>query len=118
MKIFVSVFLFVCLVATSAMGETVELKNGDKLDVNVVEETDQDLVVEHPQLGKVIIPKDDLKPPTPPNPSWPRKASAPRRRRRRRSSRTRASPPPAPCAARVSRGRVRRRGPRTASMGP
>ncbi|MEE3325957.1 MAG: DUF481 domain-containing protein [Myxococcota bacterium] len=57
-----------CLFAFPSMADTVELKNGDKLDVKIVEETDKNLVVEHPQLGKIIIPKDELKPPTPPNP--------------------------------------------------
>ena len=58
----------VLLGVSSAVAEEVELKNGDKLEVKVVEETDKNLVVEHPQLGQFIIPKDDLKPPTPPNP--------------------------------------------------
>ena len=83
-KLFAS-FLFSFLFAASATGETVELKNGDKLDVKVLEESDKNLVVEHPQLGKVIIPKDELKPPTPPNPGlfgtdfllgWSRNVSA------------------------------------------
>lgn len=63
------VVVFCVLLGVSSAGaEEVELKNGDKLEVKVVEETDKNLVVEHPQLGRVIIPKDDLKPPTPPNP--------------------------------------------------
>ena len=60
--------LFSCLLAASAVADTVELKNRDKIDVNVVEETDKNLVVEHPQLGKIVIPNDELMPPTPPNP--------------------------------------------------
>jgi hypothetical protein len=51
-------FWLVVLLAFSsvgpAMAEQIELKNGDKLDVKIVEETDKSWVVEHPQLGTVI----------------------------------------------------------------
>lgn len=56
------------LVSFPVLADEVELKNGDKLDVKVLEENDSELVVEHPQLGRMIIKKEDVKPEAPPNP--------------------------------------------------
>jgi len=64
------VLLFFSLV-WPVLADEIELKNGDKLDVKIIEETDKNLVVEHPQLGRVIISKEDIKPPAPPEPPNP-----------------------------------------------
>ena len=56
------------LLPAASRADKIELKNGDTIDVEVIERKDGDLVVEHPQLGRMVIPKEDIKPPTPPNP--------------------------------------------------
>lgn len=48
--------------------ETVELVNGDKITGEVVERTDQAIVLQHDVFGRVEIPLAELKPPDPPNP--------------------------------------------------
>ena len=53
---------------SSAWAEEIQLENGDKMDVKILSEDDDKLVVEHPQLGEMTIPKSDLKKPDPPNP--------------------------------------------------
>lgn len=56
------------LVDAPVLADTIELENGDKIEVTIVEETEDTLVVEHPQLGRMIVPRSALKPPTPPHP--------------------------------------------------
>ena len=65
------VVLLVFSAVWSAAADQIELKNGDKLDVQIVEETDKNWVVEHPQLGRMVIPKEDIVPPAPPPPPNP-----------------------------------------------
>ncbi len=68
MQIFFVATLLLAVLAPPAFADVFELANGDKIDATVVEETDKTIVVEHPQLGKIVIQRDSLKPPTPPNP--------------------------------------------------
>ena len=68
MKAFLTCLLAILLVATFARAEKVEFKNGDKLDVKILEDSGSKLVVEHPQLGRMVIEKDELKPKEKPKP--------------------------------------------------
>ena len=52
----------------SVTAEVFELSNGDTLDATVIEETKDTIVVEHPQLGRVVLQRSALKPPALPNP--------------------------------------------------
>lgn len=54
--------------AAPAAADKIELENGDTIDVTIVSETEDSLVVQHPQLGEFTVPRSALKPPTPPNP--------------------------------------------------
>ena len=56
------------LLGSTAGAEEFELDNGDKIDATVIEEDDDRIVVEHPQLGRIEIPRSALKPPAPPSP--------------------------------------------------
>jgi hypothetical protein len=56
------------LLTLPAMADTIELENGDKLDVTVVEETETGLIVEHPVFGRMEVPKSALKKPEPEKP--------------------------------------------------
>lgn len=60
------------LIGLFAMGVAeateIELENGDKLDVTIIEETETEIVAEHPQLGRMRIPQNALKPPEQPTP--------------------------------------------------
>jgi len=49
--------------AAEARAEEIEFANGDKLDVSIVEVTETELVADHPQLGRLVIPRSALKPP-------------------------------------------------------
>jgi putative salt-induced outer membrane protein YdiY len=60
--------LLMLLLATPALADEIEFENGDKIDVTIIEETEDTLIVEHPQLGRITVPKADLKKPEPPNP--------------------------------------------------
>jgi len=57
--------LFVVLLATTAAtaSETVEIvfENGDKLEVIIIEENHVEIIVNHPQLGRLVIPRNALK---------------------------------------------------------
>ena len=68
MKAFLTCLLAILLVAAFARAEKVEFKNGDKLDVKILEDSGSKLVVEHPQLGRMVIEKDELKPKAKPKP--------------------------------------------------
>jgi len=60
--------LLMLVLATPALADEIELENGDKIDVTIIEENEDTLVVEHPQLGQMTVPKSALKKPEPPNP--------------------------------------------------
>lgn len=60
--------LLLLLFATPVLADEIELENGDKIDVTIIEENEDTLVVEHPQLGRMTVPKSALKKPEPPNP--------------------------------------------------
>ena len=64
---FISVVLM-GLIAATAGAEPIELANGDKFEATVVEESETSLVVDHPVLGRIEIPRSALKPPTPEQP--------------------------------------------------
>ncbi|MDE0886668.1 MAG: DUF481 domain-containing protein [Myxococcota bacterium] len=68
MRISLVAILFFALTPFSALSDVFELANGDKIDAKILEENDKTIVVDHPQLGKIVIQRDALKPPTPPNP--------------------------------------------------
>lgn len=49
------------LVASPALADTVEMVAGDLLHGTVLEQSDQAVIVEHPVLGQVTVPKDQVK---------------------------------------------------------
>lgn len=51
-----------------AESETFELANGDKVTGEVVEQTDEKIVLAHAVLGRIEIPRAEVKQPEPPNP--------------------------------------------------
>jgi putative salt-induced outer membrane protein YdiY len=59
------------LLPQSVIAEVFVLSNGDSIDATVIEETDETIVVEHPQLGRVVLERSGLKPPDPPAPPNP-----------------------------------------------
>lgn len=63
----VGLLLLIAFISAAAADEF-ELVNGDKVAGSVVEQNDESIVVDHPQLGRIVIPRTALKPPTPPNP--------------------------------------------------
>jgi len=63
-----SLVLAATSMGTAALAATVELESGDKLEVEVIEETEEVLVVEHPVFGRMEVPKSTLKKEAPPNP--------------------------------------------------
>jgi len=73
------------LIVFAASADKVDLANGDSIEVEIVEETDEALIVEHPQLGRIEIQKSDLKQAEPDEPGlfgtallrgWSRQVSA------------------------------------------
>jgi putative salt-induced outer membrane protein YdiY len=60
--------LLLALAVAPAGAEKITLENGDAIDVTIVSETEDSLVVQHPQLGEFTVPRSALKPPDPPNP--------------------------------------------------
>ena len=66
-RFFVCTALFVSL-ALPGVADEFELSNGDKIDATVISENEEMILVEHPQLGRIEIPRTALKPPAPPNP--------------------------------------------------
>ncbi len=54
--------------ASPALGASVTLANGDTLKGEVVEETDTEVVINHPQLGTLRIAQDQIQKESPPNP--------------------------------------------------
>lgn len=57
--------LLLVLPLTQAGAETLELANGDKLSGEVIERTEDRIVLEHAVLGRVAVPTAQLKPPEP-----------------------------------------------------
>ena len=49
-----------CLIAAVSHAESVVLANGDRLKVEIVERSDDHIVIEHPQLGQVRLSLDQL----------------------------------------------------------
>ena len=60
--------VLLALPLAGAHAATLELVNGDKLSGEVVERTEDRIVLEHAVLGRVTIPAAQLKPPEPENP--------------------------------------------------
>jgi hypothetical protein len=60
--------LIALLMGSLASAETIELESGDKFDVTIIEETETTLIVEHPVLGRMEVPKSSLKKPEPEKP--------------------------------------------------
>jgi hypothetical protein len=52
--------------AGPALGETLELASGEKLEVTIIDDTGDVIIAEHKIFGRMEIPKDTLKPPDPP----------------------------------------------------
>lgn len=52
--------LALCVLNASSFGATVELTNGDRLSGRVLSKTDQQVVIEHPVLGKVTLPAANI----------------------------------------------------------
>lgn len=66
-SLFLSVAL-ICGFAASAGAEPIELENGDKFEGTIIEQRASSIVVDHPVLGRVEIPRTALKPVAPENP--------------------------------------------------
>ena len=60
--------LFALLLPWAAHSATFALQNGDKLNGTILEQTDQAVVIDHPLLGRVVVPKTALAPGTRPDP--------------------------------------------------
>lgn len=58
-----------CLLALApaAVADTIELTNGDKVSGEVLEQTAERIVIEHPVFGRLEIPADRIQPPEAPN---------------------------------------------------
>ncbi len=65
------VVLIVLLSATGVAADTIELENGDRLEVTVIEERDETIIAEHMLFGRIEIPKSAVKPPPPPESEVP-----------------------------------------------
>jgi hypothetical protein len=65
MRIAVAVWTACTIVLGAAVAgaDTVELKNGDKLEGVILEQDDDKTVLEHPLLGRIVIPANDIKEP-------------------------------------------------------
>jgi hypothetical protein len=50
------------LLVAPVQAETIELNNGDSVTGEVVETTDEAVVIEHDTLGRITVPKSDIKP--------------------------------------------------------
>ena len=59
--------LSILLLAPAAVADTIELTNGDKLSGEVIEQTPDGTVIEHPVFGRLEIPAEKIKPPKAPN---------------------------------------------------
>ncbi len=68
MRSILTALLAVCLVIDTATAETFELANGDKVSGEVVERSDEHIVLESPIFGRIVVPQDQLAPPAPEDP--------------------------------------------------
>lgn len=59
--------LSILFLAPAAAADTIELTNGDKLSGEVIEQTADGTVIEHPVFGRLEIPAEKIKPPKAPN---------------------------------------------------
>ena len=64
-------WLLVFALASVAQAAQVELESGDVLIGEIVEDNEDGIVLDHPLLGRITIPRADLKPPDPPEPPNP-----------------------------------------------
>lgn len=53
-------FFALCLLATPCLADTIELTNGDRLTGTVVETNDTHVVIDHPALGRIAVPKTQV----------------------------------------------------------
>jgi hypothetical protein len=60
-------FPLLLLAPLAAFADTIELQNGDKLSGDLVERSAERVVLDHPVLGRVEIPVEQIKPPEAPN---------------------------------------------------
>jgi hypothetical protein len=60
-------FALLALAPPTAAADSIDLVNGDKLSGDVLERTDERVVLEHPVLGRIEIPVEQIKPPRAPN---------------------------------------------------
>ncbi len=67
----VMTLLMALSLAAAAVADSVELESGDTLNGTIVETRDDAVVLEHPTLGRIEIPTDQVKPPEPPVPPRP-----------------------------------------------
>ena len=71
----ISIVLAAAVLASALLGgaawaETIRLRNGDVLEgVEILESNDDRVVAEHPVLGRIVIPQDEIEPPASPAPS-------------------------------------------------
>jgi hypothetical protein len=59
--------LLILLASQAASADTIDLVNGDKLSGDVIEQTPEHVVLDHPVLGRVEIPAEQIKPPKAPS---------------------------------------------------
>ncbi|MBW2713844.1 MAG: DUF481 domain-containing protein [Deltaproteobacteria bacterium] len=55
-------FMLAFLAPRLALAEVVILKNNDRLTGEIVEDSEETLTLEHPTLGRIVVPKSDIKP--------------------------------------------------------
>jgi putative salt-induced outer membrane protein YdiY len=53
-------------IAGTAAAEEIKLKNGDTIVGTIVEQSEQTVVIDHPVLGRLVIPTSELEPAAPP----------------------------------------------------
>jgi putative salt-induced outer membrane protein YdiY len=56
------VLLLATLAPRPALAEVITLKNNDRLTGEIVEQTEETLTLEHPTIGRIVVPKNDIKP--------------------------------------------------------
>lgn len=55
----------ICLLTSGARAETFSLVNGDTVSGEVIERSDEHVVLAHPILGHIVVPYDQIAPPEP-----------------------------------------------------
>ena len=66
MRILATVLAVWMGLCTAALAESVELVSGEKLEGVILERSDDSIEMEHPILGRIRIPNEDIKPPEEP----------------------------------------------------